>query len=270
MKQAPATWADLIDDMPGAEGRRRRAVRDRIEGSVAHGRLVRLPQPAQQRPCVSHGADARRGALHRRARARGVREMGRAARPRLLRQKPCLAELAGKPGAALSGPRRHDADRQLHRARTSRRRCASGWISRRFPAIAACGRQASRKRRPTRFTSRRQRRNKEDARRFLAYVLRADVQERINRALLLLPLNQKAAVADDRFLRKGQALLSSAEALSQYFDRDTNEDLATIAMKGFQEFMINPDRLDSGARGHRAARGNASTRTERQALRGSR
>ena len=30
-------------------------------------------------------------------------------------------------------------------------------------------------------------RNKEDARRFLAYVLRADVQERINRALLLLP-----------------------------------------------------------------------------------
>src|ERR1700752_25109 len=73
-------------------------------------------------------------------------------------------------------------------------------------------------------------RNKEEARRFLAYVLRADVQERINRALLLLPLNQKAAVADDRFLKKGQALLSNAEALSQFFDRDTNEELATIAM----------------------------------------
>jgi len=96
--------------------------------------------------------------------------------------------------------------------------------------------------------------NKEDARRFLAYVLRADVQERINRALLLLPLNLKAAVADDRFLKKGQALLANAEALSQFFDRDTNEDLATIAMKGFQEFMINPDRLDSVLEGIERAR----------------
>ena len=96
--------------------------------------------------------------------------------------------------------------------------------------------------------------NKADARRFLAYVLRADVQERINRALLLLPLNQRAAIADDLFLKKGQALLSRADALSQFFDRDTNEDLATIAMKGFQEFMINPDRLDSVLEGIERAR----------------
>jgi multiple sugar transport system substrate-binding protein len=88
-------------------------------------------------------------------------------------------------------------------------------------------------------------RNKEDAKRFLGYALRADVQEAINRRLLFLPVNRDAAAADDRFLKKGQALLAQADALSQFFDRDTNEDLATIAMKGFQEFMINPDRLDS-------------------------
>ena len=88
-------------------------------------------------------------------------------------------------------------------------------------------------------------RNKDDARRFLAYVLRADVQEKINRTLLLLPVNVKAAIADDRFLQQGQALLMQADALAQFFDRDTNEELATIAMKGFQEFMVNPDRLDS-------------------------
>jgi multiple sugar transport system substrate-binding protein len=88
-------------------------------------------------------------------------------------------------------------------------------------------------------------RNKDDARRFLAYVLRADVQEKINRTLLLLPVNMKAAIADDRFLRQGQALLMQADALSQFFDRDTNEELATVAMKGFQEFMVNPDRLDA-------------------------
>jgi multiple sugar transport system substrate-binding protein len=96
--------------------------------------------------------------------------------------------------------------------------------------------------------------NKEDAMRFLAYVLRADVQERINRALLLLPLNRKAAIAEDPFLKKGQALLGEAEALSQFFDRDTNEDLATVAMKGFQEFMINPDRLDQVLEGIERAR----------------
>ena len=88
-------------------------------------------------------------------------------------------------------------------------------------------------------------RNKDDARRFLGYVLRADVQERINRTLLLLPVNTRSAVADDRFLKQGQALLMQADALAQFFDRDTNEELATIAMKGFQEFMVNPDRLDS-------------------------
>jgi multiple sugar transport system substrate-binding protein len=87
--------------------------------------------------------------------------------------------------------------------------------------------------------------NKEDARRFLAYVLRADTQEAINKALLLLPVNLKAATADDRFLKKGQALLTQADALTQFFDRDTSEDLATIAMKGFQEFMIDPQRLDA-------------------------
>jgi multiple sugar transport system substrate-binding protein len=88
-------------------------------------------------------------------------------------------------------------------------------------------------------------RNKEDARRFLAYVLRADTQEAINKTLLLLPVNLKATTADDRFLQKGQALLMQAEALSQFFDRDADPDIATIAMKGFQEFMIDPQRLDS-------------------------
>jgi multiple sugar transport system substrate-binding protein len=88
-------------------------------------------------------------------------------------------------------------------------------------------------------------RNKEDARKFLAYVLRPEVQEKINAAMLTIPVNRKAAVADDRFLLKGRELLLGADGLMQYFDRETSEDLATVAMKGFQEFMIDPDRLDA-------------------------
>lgn len=86
--------------------------------------------------------------------------------------------------------------------------------------------------------------NKEDAKKFLAFVARADVQEAINKALLQVPINQNAAIADDRFLKMGKELLERADGLAQFFDRDTSEDLATIAMKGFQEFMVNPDRRD--------------------------
>jgi multiple sugar transport system substrate-binding protein len=87
--------------------------------------------------------------------------------------------------------------------------------------------------------------NKRDARRFLAFVLRAEVQEALNRTLLQIPVNRRSAIPDDRFLKLGAKLLMQADDLSQFFDRDTSEDLATIAMKGFQEFMLNPERLDA-------------------------
>jgi multiple sugar transport system substrate-binding protein len=96
--------------------------------------------------------------------------------------------------------------------------------------------------------------NKADARKFLSFVMRADVQERINRATLTIPVDTRAAVADDRFLVEGQALLQRAAGLSQFFDRDTNEDLAAVAMKGFQEFMLHPQRLDTVLAGIERAR----------------
>jgi multiple sugar transport system substrate-binding protein len=84
--------------------------------------------------------------------------------------------------------------------------------------------------------------NKEEAKKFLAFVLRADVQQEINAAIGQIPVNKNAAVKADRFLKTGQALLANAQGIGQFFDRDTSEDLATIAMKGFQEFMVKPER----------------------------
>jgi multiple sugar transport system substrate-binding protein len=75
--------------------------------------------------------------------------------------------------------------------------------------------------------------------------MRADVQEQLNKATLLIPVNLSAAVADDRFIVRGRDLLAHADGLARYFDRDTSEDLANIAMKGFQEFMLYPERLDA-------------------------
>jgi multiple sugar transport system substrate-binding protein len=88
-------------------------------------------------------------------------------------------------------------------------------------------------------------RNKADARRFLAFVARPDVQEMLAAGLNVIPVNARSALSDDRFLQAGREHLSGADRLAQYFDRDTNEELASIAMKGFQEFMLRPERLDA-------------------------
>ncbi len=86
--------------------------------------------------------------------------------------------------------------------------------------------------------------NKPDAEKFLAFMMRADVQADINRIEHQLPANVSAAVSEDKYLQAGAELLNSASATTQFIDRDTSEDLATVAMKGFQEFMVKPDRLD--------------------------
>lgn len=87
--------------------------------------------------------------------------------------------------------------------------------------------------------------NKADAMKLLAFMMRADVQTTVNKTLRQLPTNTQAQVSDDRFLKAGAAQLDAAAHLTQFLDRDTSEDLATVAMKGFQEFMVKPERLDA-------------------------
>ena len=96
--------------------------------------------------------------------------------------------------------------------------------------------------------------NKADAMKFLAFVMQPDTQAMINDAEKQLPANKTAKVGDDRFLQAGAAQLNKATHLTQFLDRDTSEDLATVAMKGFQEFMVKPDRLDSVLAGIERAR----------------
>lgn len=86
--------------------------------------------------------------------------------------------------------------------------------------------------------------NKEEALKFLAYVAQPEVQAELNARVGQIPINRAASVKDDPFLQKGAAILNEAQSIAQFFDRDTSEDLATIGMKGFQEFMAKPDRLD--------------------------
>ncbi|MCW8332292.1 ABC transporter substrate-binding protein [Vibrio paucivorans] len=86
--------------------------------------------------------------------------------------------------------------------------------------------------------------NKEDARKFLAFVARAENQQLINEMMLQIPTNNKAKVKDDPFLNKGVEMLNTASGTAQFYDRDTDPAMAKEGMKGFQEFMVHPERID--------------------------
>lgn len=87
--------------------------------------------------------------------------------------------------------------------------------------------------------------NKEDAKKFLAFIASADVQTKLNGTLGQLPVNNKSAKPSDPFLDAGFAMLSNAYALAQFFDRDAPAEMAKAGMEGFQEFMVKPDQIDA-------------------------
>ena len=85
--------------------------------------------------------------------------------------------------------------------------------------------------------------NKTDAKRFLIFMSRADVQEEINKILGQLPINKNSSVKKgDPFLAAGLNMLNNAYAMAQFYDRDAPAQMASEGMKGFQEYMSNPDR----------------------------
>ena len=87
--------------------------------------------------------------------------------------------------------------------------------------------------------------NKVDAMRFLAFAARPENNALIPAAAGTLPPNKYSPAPQDRILREGQQVLANAAGLAQFYDRDTDPKMAKTGMEGFQEFMVNPDRLDA-------------------------
>lgn len=86
--------------------------------------------------------------------------------------------------------------------------------------------------------------NKDNARKFLTFLARVENQEEINKTMLQIPPHKQAKVLDDYFLNAGVKVLGEAKGTSQFYDRDTDPAMAKVGMKGFQEFMVKPERLD--------------------------
>ena len=88
--------------------------------------------------------------------------------------------------------------------------------------------------------------NKEDAKKFLAYLAQADVQTAINQRLGQLPINSASMIDEsNKFLVAGFEMLSNTTGVAQFFDRDAPAEMAKAGMEGFQEFMVKPDRLEA-------------------------
>lgn len=87
--------------------------------------------------------------------------------------------------------------------------------------------------------------NVEDAKKFLAFVARPDVQSKWNETIGQLPINSKASISDDKFIQEGFALLNGASGLAQFYDRDAPAAMAKAGMEGFQEFMLDTSKMDA-------------------------
>lgn len=82
--------------------------------------------------------------------------------------------------------------------------------------------------------------NKADARRFLAYIAKPEVQAEMNVHFGQLAVNKNAKAPADTFLKQGFSMLSNAYALAQFYDRDAPAEMAKAGMDGFQQYMIRP------------------------------
>lgn len=82
--------------------------------------------------------------------------------------------------------------------------------------------------------------NKDNARKFLAFVAQPENIQALAAATQLLPTHKDAEPLDDPFLKAGAAVLANSKT-AQFYDRDTTPEMAKVGMQGFQDFMLNPD-----------------------------
>ena len=84
--------------------------------------------------------------------------------------------------------------------------------------------------------------NKESARDFLAYFYRPDNLSAFLEAESAVPPRSDCPPSKDPLINTAVASLKTVVGSAQYYDRDTDPDMAQEGLKGFQEFMAKPER----------------------------
>lgn len=86
--------------------------------------------------------------------------------------------------------------------------------------------------------------NKALAKQFLAFFAQPDNIAEFAKAGAVLPSRTDVSL-DDPFSMSQIEHAKAAKGSSQFYDRDTDPEMAQIGMRGFQEFLANPDRVDA-------------------------
>jgi multiple sugar transport system substrate-binding protein len=86
--------------------------------------------------------------------------------------------------------------------------------------------------------------NKELAKKFLAFLAQPAQLDDFAKGGAVVPARTDAKLDPADFATVQLELVRSSAGSSQFYDRDTNPDMAQQGMKGFQEFLARPDRAD--------------------------
>ncbi len=100
--------------------------------------------------------------------------------------------------------------------------------------------------------------NLENAKLFLGYIagkenMEAGVKE-LGRLAPRSDVDASLYAAKPQIGKAQKTIIDRADAIAQFYDRDTDPEMANIGMKGFQEFMSNPSQLDAILKRLEAAR----------------
>lgn len=86
--------------------------------------------------------------------------------------------------------------------------------------------------------------NKENARDFLAYFYKPENLSAFLETESAVPPRNDCPPSKDPLVNAAVESLKAVEGSAQYYDRDTDPDMAQEGLKGFQEFMAKPGRRD--------------------------
>ncbi|HKU00945.1 MAG TPA: extracellular solute-binding protein [Paraburkholderia sp.] len=88
--------------------------------------------------------------------------------------------------------------------------------------------------------------NKADAHAFLAFTQTPEIGEQLAKGLGSLSANSKSPEPDDAISKIGfQILANTKGGIAQFYDRDMTKEMADEGMKGMQQFVADPTKIDS-------------------------
>jgi multiple sugar transport system substrate-binding protein len=87
--------------------------------------------------------------------------------------------------------------------------------------------------------------NKADAHTFLAFMETPAISSKLAQGLGSLPANSKSPEPEDPISKIGFQILSNTKGgIAQFYDRDMTKEMADEGMKGMQQFVSDPTKLD--------------------------